>query len=82
MAAGSTLGRHSTELATILCEMDESVEPWKLRPAEQSDDSARLLVGAQPDHVRDHLEDAGYSIHDLELPVSARGWLAAWEISS
>ena len=81
MAAGSTTGQLDTDLVRTLREMDESAKPWKLRPPDQPDDPARLLVGAQPDHVRDQLEDAGYSIHDLELPVSARGWLAAWEIS-
>lgn len=82
MAAGSTTGRLGAELATILREMDESAEPWKLRPPEQSDDSARLLVGAQPDDIRDHLEDAGYSVRDLDLPVERDGWVAAWKISS
>lgn len=82
MAAGSTTGRLGTDLATILREMDESTEPWKLRPPEQPDDSARLLVGAQPELVRDHLEDAGYSICDLNLPVERDGWVVAWKISS
>ncbi|EMA48683.1 hypothetical protein [Halococcus thailandensis] len=70
------------ELVAILCGLDESAEPWKLRPPENGDDPAKLLVGARPDFVRDRLEDAGYEMRDLELPVSARGWLAAWEISS
>jgi hypothetical protein len=70
------------ELVAVLCDLDECAEPWKLRPLENGDDPAKLLVGARPDFVRDRLEDAGYEVHDLELPVSARGWLAAWEVSS
>ena len=78
MTAGSTPGR----LVTILREMDESAKPWKLRPPEKSDDPARVLIGAQPELVRDHLEDAGYSIRDLDLPVESDGWVAAWAVSS
>jgi hypothetical protein len=80
--ADTTGEQPEDELVAVLCGLDESAEPWKLRPPEQSDDSARLLVGAQPGFVRDRLEDAGYEVRDLELPVSARGWLAAWEVSS
>lgn len=68
------------ELVAVLCGLDESAEPWKLRPSENGDDSAKLLVGARPDFVRDRLEDAGYEVRDLKFPVSARGWLVAWEI--
>ncbi|EMA47759.1 hypothetical protein [Halococcus salifodinae] len=82
MAAGSTPGRLGTDLVTILREMDESAEPWKLRPPEKSDDPAKLLIGAQPELVRDHLEDAGYSVRDLDLPVESDGWVAAWVVSS
>ncbi|EMA55712.1 hypothetical protein [Halococcus salifodinae] len=82
MAAGSTTGRLGIDLVTILREMDESAEPWKLRPPEQPDDPAKLLIGAQPELVRGHLEDAGYLIRDLTLPVERDGWVAAWEVSS
>ena len=70
------------ELVAVLYGLDESAEPWKLRPPENGDDPAKLLVGARPDFVRDRLEDAGYEVRDLGLPVNARGWLTAWEVSS
>jgi hypothetical protein len=54
----------------------------ELRPPENADDPVKLLVGARPDFVRDRLEDAGYEVRDLGLPVNARGWLTAWEVSS
>lgn len=81
MAARNPTGRLGIELVAILRELDESAEPWKLRPPEQPDDPAKLLIGAQPKLVRNHLERAGYSIHDLNLPVEHNGWLVAWEIS-
>ncbi|EMA55353.1 hypothetical protein [Halococcus thailandensis] len=70
------------ELVAVLCGLDDSAEPWKLRPPENGGGPAKLLVGAQPDFVRGRLEDAGYEVRDLGLPISARGWLAAWEVSS
>lgn len=77
-----TAGEQSeNELVAVLCGLDKSAEPWKLRPPENGDDPAKLLVGARADFVRDRLEDAGYEVRDLKLPVSARGWLVAWEVS-
>jgi hypothetical protein len=77
----STGERPEDELVAVLCGLDESAEPWKLRPLENGDDPAKLLVGARPNFVHDRLEDAGFEVRDLELPVNARGWLTAWEIS-
>lgn len=81
-AADTASAESEDELVAVLCDLDESAEPWKLRPSESADDPAKLLVGSQPDSVREHLENAGYEVCDLELPVGARSWLAAWEVSS
>jgi hypothetical protein len=80
-AADTDSERARAELVAVLCGLDESAEPWKLRPAESADALAKLLVGAQPPLVRSRLESAGYTVRDLGLPVERNGWLAAWEIS-
>lgn len=81
-AADTSGEQPEDELVAVLCGLAESAEPWKLRPSENVDDPAKLLVGARPDYVREQLEAAGYEVRYLDLPVSARGWLAAWEVSS
>jgi hypothetical protein len=79
-AADTDSERAGAELVAALCDLNESAEPWKLQPPENGDDPAKLLVGAQPDFVRNRLEDVGYEVRDLGLPVERDGWLAAWEI--
>jgi hypothetical protein len=78
----TTDDRFESELVAILGGLDESAEPWKLRPPESADDPAKLLVGARPGLVRGRLEGAGYEVRDLELPVERDGWVGAWEVSS
>lgn len=68
------------ELVTVLRELGEDVEPWKLRPPESADEPAKLLLGARIGLVRGRLEGVDYEIHDLKLPVEDDGWVAAWEI--
>jgi hypothetical protein len=77
----TTDDRFETELVAVLRELGESAEPWKLRPPETSNGSAKLLIGAREGLVRGRLEGAGYDIRDLELPVERDGWIAAWEVS-
>ncbi|GAA0452218.1 hypothetical protein MUK72_14435 (plasmid) [Halococcus dombrowskii] len=39
-----TAGEQSeNKLVAVLCGLDESAEPWKLRPPENGDDLAKLL---------------------------------------
>jgi hypothetical protein len=77
----TTDDRFETELVAVLRGLDESAEPWKLRPPESSNDPAKLLIGAREGLVCGHLEGTGYDIRDLELPVERDGWIAAWEVS-
>lgn len=66
------------ELVQLLCGLD--AEPWSLRPTD--DDTAKLLVGANPGRVRGRLDGAGYAVRDLGLPVEQDGWMGAWEVSA
>jgi hypothetical protein len=77
-----TAERFEADLVAVLFRLDESAEPWKLRPPEDAGDSAKLLVGARPGLVRGRLEGAGYEVRDLELPVERDGWIGAWEVTS
>lgn len=74
--------RFVEQLIMILRGLDESAEPWKLRPPENSSDPAKLLVGARPGLMRGRLERAGYEIRDLGLPIEDDGWVGAWEVTS
>lgn len=74
--------RFVEQLVMVLRGLDESAEPWKLRPPENPSGSARLLVGARPGLVRGRLERAGYEIRDLGLPIEDDGWVGAWEVTS
>lgn len=73
--------RFEAELVSVLRDLGEDIEPWKLRPTESSNDPAKLLIGARPGIVRGRLEGAGYEVTDLELPVERDGWVGAWEVS-
>lgn len=57
-----TDGRFERELVALLRELDEDVEPWKLRPSETSTSPTKLLVGARPGLIRSRLEGAGYEV--------------------
>jgi hypothetical protein len=80
--ADATVERCEAELVAVLRGLDESAQPWKLRPLESADGVAKLLVGARPGLVRGRLEGAGYEVRDLELPVERDGWIGAWEVTS
>jgi hypothetical protein len=81
-AADATAERFEDELVAVLRGLDESAQPWKLRPPENADGVAKLLVGARPGLVRGRLEGTGYEVRDLELPVERDGWIGVWEITS
>lgn len=81
-AGDSSDDRFVEHLIMILRGLDESAQPWKLRPPENSSDPPKLLVGARPGLVRGRLEGAGYEVRDLGLPVEDDGWVGAWEVSS
>jgi hypothetical protein len=81
-AADATAERFEDELIAVLRELDESAQPWKLRPPESADGVAKLLVGARPGLVGSRLEGAGYEVRDLELPVEHDGWIGVWEVTT
>jgi hypothetical protein len=81
-AADTDAERFSTELVAVLSDLGDDAVPWKLRPPESADDPAKLIVGAQPSLVRGRLEDTGYEVRELGLPVERNGWLVAWEVSA
>jgi hypothetical protein len=68
-------------LISLLRGFGEDVEPWKVRPPENTNGPAKLLVGAREGVVRGRLEGAGYEVTDLGFPVENDGWIAAWEVS-
>lgn len=53
--------RFERELVSLLCDLGEGAEPWKIRPPENNA-PAKFRVGAREGLVRGRLEGAGYEV--------------------
>lgn len=62
-----TTERFEAKLVVVLRGLGETAEPGKLRPPENADGVAKLLVSTRPGLVRGRLEGAGYTVLELLL---------------